>query len=241
MLKNRWASESAAYMVPRPLCHCLDAPPHSARRSELKLHSQRQDPSCSGWARLLELIESAAIDKREEFSPGREMTPQQWTEIVTLPSSIATLKSVKHLILYGSSVVRIPPEVGEMTSLEEFTPYTSYRLHWFPFEITRCPNLKRSTVSTRAIYGNFKDRPPFPRLPQLHEAFTPKTCSVCDSPFGESAPLQFWVSLWVGSDVLPLLVHACSRGCLSKIPTPPEGYVQTPHQGGSELQQPPAC
>lgn len=35
-------------------------------------------------------------------------------------------------MLYRSNLVRIPPEIGAMTSLEEFTPYTSYRLHWFP-------------------------------------------------------------------------------------------------------------
>jgi hypothetical protein len=116
---------------------------------------------------------------------------------------------------------------------------TSYRLHWFPFEITRCANLKRSTVSTRALYGNFKYRPPFPKLPQLHDSYTPTRCSVCDSPFGDSAPLQYWVSLGVATDVLPLLVHACSRECLSRIPTPPEAYFQKPHQGGLALSQPP--
>ncbi|MER7694405.1 hypothetical protein [Streptomyces sp. NPDC097610] len=40
-------------------------------------------------------------------------------------------------MLYGSDLVRISPEIGTMTSLEEFTPYTSYRLHWFPYKITR--------------------------------------------------------------------------------------------------------
>jgi hypothetical protein len=238
LLTNRWAKEAAANTVPRPLCHCLDAQYRKARWSELKLHTEQQDTACSGWARLLELIEDAANDKREEFSPGREMTPEHWTQIVTLPPSIAKLKSVKHFILYGSSLVRIPPEIGEMASLEQFTPYTSYRLHWFPFEITRCMNLKRSTVSTRALYGNFKYRPPFPRLPQLHDAYTPMRCSVCDSPFGESVPMQYWVSLCVGTDVVPLLVHACSKECLSKIPTPPKGYVQTLHQGGLGLTQP---
>jgi hypothetical protein len=238
LLTNRWAKEAAANMVPRPLCHCLDAQHGKARWSELKLHTEQQDTTCSGWLRLLELIEAAASDKREEFSPGREMTPEEWTQIVTLPPSIAKLTSVKHFILYGSSLVRVPPEIGEMASLEQFTPYTSYRLHWFPFEITRCRNLRRSTVSTRALYGNFKHRPPFPRLPQLHEVFTPRTCSVCDSLLGDSTPMQFWVSLGVATDVLPLLVHACSRECLSRIPTPPEGYVQTPHRGGLGLSQP---
>ena len=217
LLPNRWAKEAAANTVPRPLCHCLE---RKGRWPELKLHTEEQDTTCSAWARLLELIEQAANDKREEFSPGREMTPEQWTQIVTLPPTIARLKSVKHLILYGSSLVRIPSEIGEMTSLEQFTPYTSYRLHWFPFEITRCANLSRSTVSTRALYGNIKNRPPFPRLPQLHNSFTPKRCSVCDIDFGDSQPMQFWVSLGVATDVLPLLVHACSRECLARIPTP---------------------
>src|SRR6185295_7040481 len=238
LLPNRWAKEAAANTVSHPVCGCLDAQDRKLRWSELKLHTEQQDTASPGWMRLLELIEEAASDKRQEFSPGREMTPEQWTQITVLPPSIAKLKSVNHFILYGSSLVSIPPEIGDMTSLEQFTPYTSYRLHWFPYEITRCANLKRSTVSTRALYGNYKYRPPFPRLPQPHDSYTPKTCSVCDTPFGDSAPLQFWVSLGVATDVLPLLVHACSQECLSKIRTPPKGYVQTPHQGGLGLTQP---
>ena len=239
LLTNRWAKEAAANTVPRPMCHCLDAQYRKAKWAELKLHTEKQDTTYSAWVRLLELIDEAANDKREEFSPGREMTPEQWTQIVTLPPSIAKLKAVKHFILYGSSLVRIPPEIGEMTSLEEFTPYTSYRLHWFPYEITRCTNLKRSTVSTRALYGNFKYRPPFPRLAQLDDLYMPTRCSVCDAPFGDFAPLQYWVSLAVATDVLPLLVHACSQECLSKIPAPPKEYIQKPHQGGLGLSQPP--
>ena len=52
------------------------------------------------------------------------MTPAEWAQITELPKSIGKLKSVKHLILYGSSLVRIPPEIGEMDALEKFTPYT---------------------------------------------------------------------------------------------------------------------
>ena len=98
LFSNRWAKEAAANTVPRPLCHCLDAQYRKARWSELKLHTELQDTACSGWVRLLELIEQAANHKREEFSPGREMRPEQWTQIVTLPPSIAELKSIKHLL-----------------------------------------------------------------------------------------------------------------------------------------------
>lgn len=239
-LTNRWNKKASPNLFQRPLCHCFDPQYGNNRWPNLKLHTEPQDTSCSAWTHLLELIDEAASDNREEFSPARQMTPEQWAQIVTLPASISKLKSVKHFLLYGSSLVRIPPEIGDMTSLEQFTPYTSYRLHWFPFEITRCKNLRRSTVSTRALYGNFKYRPPFPRLPQLDSSLKPANCSICDSQFGNTPPLQFWVSLNVATDVLPLLIHACSEECLSKIARPPRGYIQQPHQGGFGLSQPPA-
>jgi hypothetical protein len=112
------------------------------------------------------------------------MIPDDWDKIITLPATISKLKSVKHLILCGSSnLVRIPPEIGEMTNLEEFTPRLSYRLHWFPYEITHCKKLKESTVSTRSLYGNYKLRKPFPRLSlevPVEAVSTPK-CSVCNN------------------------------------------------------------
>jgi hypothetical protein len=55
---------------------------------------------------------------------GGEAVRQERREIVTLPPTIAKLTAVKHLMLHGSNLVRIPPEIGVMTSLEEFTPYT---------------------------------------------------------------------------------------------------------------------
>ncbi|MBZ4321285.1 hypothetical protein [Streptomyces huiliensis] len=52
---------------------------------------------------------------------------------------------------------------------------------------------------------------------------------------------QVWISLHTsGRDVLPLLVNACSAACVDALPTPAEGYVGTPHTGGSGLVQPPA-
>src|SRR4051812_40175312 len=96
LLTNRWGKEAAANTVPRPFCGCLE---REGKWSELKLHAEEQDTACSGWARLLDLIEEAANDGREEFSPGREMKPEQWAQITTLPASIAKLKAVKHFIL----------------------------------------------------------------------------------------------------------------------------------------------
>lgn len=238
LLRNHWDKESAVNSVERPLCHCLDAPFDRRNWKELSIHTEKQDTNCAGWKKLLGLIDEAAQDGRDVFSPSREMHPAEWAQIVTLPASISKLKAVKHLILYGSSLVRIPPEIGEMSSLEQFTPYTSYRLHWFPYEIRKCKNLKDSTVSTRALYGNYKNRPPFPRLPQHSPEFTPRKCSICQGSFKNSHPCQAWISLPVGTDVLPLLVHACSEDCLSHLPPVPEGYFAGPHHGGVRLKQP---
>jgi uncharacterized protein (TIGR02996 family) len=220
------------------------------------LHSESQDTECDAWKRLLDLVEDAAADGREMFAPGRELGPRDWAQITTLPATLAKLKAVKHLDIYGSYLVRIPPEVGEMTSLEEFTPYTSYRLHWFPYELTRCRCLRESTVSTRALYGNYKLRPPFPRLDpgapaapgrlepgrlplKRFKADTTRGCSVCGRRFEDMRLHRVWVSLRVATDVLPLLVNACSAECVARLPKPPAGYVPKPHRGGPEVEQPP--
>jgi len=220
------------------LCECLNPQYKTREWSELALHPEVQDTNCDAWKRLLDLVEQAARDGREEFAPQREMQPEDWEQIVTLPPSIAKLKSVKHLMLYGSHLVRIPPEIGGMTALKVFTPYTSYRLHYFPYEITRCLELKESTVSTRALYGNQDYRPPFPRLPAISPGGAPEHCSVCCGAFAESGPLQYWISLWVATDVLPLLVHACSAACVGRLPQPATRYVAEAHQGGLEIKQP---
>lgn len=219
------------------------------------LHAELQDTECDAWKRLLDLIEEAAEDGREEFAPLYGMSFADRSKILTLPASIAKLKGVKTLNLYGSSLIRIPPEIAEMTSLAEFTPYTSYQLHWFPFEITRCPGLRESVVSTRALYGNNKYRPPFPALSADAPAVPGRTepvrlplkrrtnsgtrpCSVCDRSFEDRRLHRAWISLRVATDVLPLLVNACSKECIGRLPTPPDGYVRGPHQGGMGVQQP---
>ena len=218
-----------------PTCDCLTP---AGRWQELALHGEIQDTHSNAWKSLEAYILKVAADGRDELNPIAGIGPEKWEQIVTLPPSIWTLQSVKVLSLYGSHLVRIPPEIGEMTNLEEFDPYTSYRLHWFPFEITRCKKLKRSRVSTRALYGNYKYRPPFPRLPSVSAALTPASCSVCHGRFTKRGPHQVWPSLRVATDVLPLLVHACSRECVKQLPEPARGYVPEPHQGGLEVKQP---
>ncbi|MFB7620467.1 leucine-rich repeat domain-containing protein [Kitasatospora sp. NPDC056181] len=240
----------AAY---RGTCACFDQSRVTNRR-RVRFHNDRQDTSSSGWQHLLALIDEAAADGREVFRPLVDLSPQERRQIVTLPPLIAKLTAVKQFVLYGSNLVRIPPEIGAMTSLQEFTPYTSYRLHWFPYELTRCPDLGRSTVSTRALYGNEKLRPPFPPLrsgrvvtgvpdlggvePGEWGVASVRTCSVCDRSLAGVGIHQVWISLRVATDVLPLLVNACSEACVQALPTPPDGYVRTPHAGGPGIAQP---
>ncbi|MGQ4381503.1 leucine-rich repeat domain-containing protein [Streptomyces sp. SAS_267] len=248
---NRWGDTSA----PAPewrgrrqdACSCFDqSRPYP--RARVGFHAERQDTSAPGWRHRLELIDEATADGREEFRPLTELSPEERRQIITLPPSIAGLTAVRHLVLYGSNLVRIPPEIGAMTSLEEFTPYTSYRLHWFPYEITRCRKLTRSTVSTRALFGNYKTRPPFPRLqpspdsvadldpgnldPRRRGATAVHSCSVCDRPIEQSGLHQVWISLRVATDVLPLLVGACSSACVAALPGGARDYIPTPHKGG---------
>jgi len=224
----------------RPLCSCLDAQYNDKRWRELKFHREVQDTTCDAWKKLLDIIERFASDGDEIFEPGAQIDWEDWIKIVTLPTTISRLTGVKEFRLYGSNLVRIPPEIGEMKQLEVFDIYTSYRLHWLPFEITRCPNLKSSRVSTRALYGNFKYRPPFPRLhTKTSDLFFPERCSVCGKALGAKNTIQAWISLRVATDVVPLLVHACSKECVDALPTPPAGYVDHAHAGGLGLAQPP--
>lgn len=235
----------------RDLCHCVGD--YDTRPAEVAFHAERQDTGSDGWRRLCELVDEAAADGRTTFTPLKEMTPAQRRDVVTLPPGIAGLTAVTHLVLYGSNLVRIPPQIGAMTNLTVFEPYTSGRLHWFPYEITRCTRLRSSTVSTRVLYGNFKYRPPFPALrpvttaaeadvgaldPAVFGTERVETCSVCDRPV-ERELHQAWLSLGVGTDVLPLLVNACSAACVRALPPGAGNHVPAPHHGGPGVAQPP--
>lgn len=259
---NQRSSTPRAELRPNPVrhypsCHCLDAQyeldedevdeegteERGVRRrewQELLFHTEAQDTSSDAWRSLETYIAKVRDDGSDELNPISGIGWEKWEQIVTLPKSIGTLKSVRFLSLYGSHLVRIPPEIGDMTNLEEFDPYTSRCLHWFPYEITRCRRLKQSRVSTRCLYGNYSYRPPFPRLPQISSTLTPTVCSLCGGPFLLQGPQQVWISLWVATDVLPLLAHACSDGCIASLPKPANGYVQRPHRGGLDLEQPPS-
>jgi len=242
--ENRFSGEHRA--TPRN-CDCVDQT-GAGRQRRVRFHGDRQDTTAPGWLRLLQLIDEAAADGREEFRPFTELSTEERDQVITLPAAIGRLTAVRHLVLYGSNLVRIPPEIRAMSALRQFTPYTSYRLHWYPYELTRCRQLAGSTVSTRALYGNEKTRPPFPELadavdapvgdadPGVWGAEAVRRCSVCDGPVVRVH--QRWLSMRVATDVLPLLVNACSAACVAALPAGHEDHVRTPHLGGPSLVQP---
>jgi len=201
-------------------------------------HHDVQDESCEPWQELLTLIAYAERNGVTEFAPFRYMSSEELAHIVTLPRELTKLTRLTSLNLYGSSLVRIPPFIDQLVNLEKFEPYTSYHLHYLPYEITRLPKLKRSCISTRALYGNDNTRGVFPDLKQNPYPFPQEECSICRAVVGFSNLTQYWVTLLVATDVVPLLVHACSRECLNRIPSSPDDYVQGFHQGGCQIVQP---
>ncbi|PKH50957.1 hypothetical protein CXF68_09790 [Tenacibaculum sp. Bg11-29] len=201
--------------------------------NEIKIQKDSQDRESEAWRKLLKLIESVNTDGQDEFNPVKELGAEYWKHIRSLPKEIEKLNRVKHLILYGSNLTRFPQEIGKMEYLEEFTPYTSYGLRWFPFEITKCKKLKNSTVSTRALFGNFKNKKPFPDLTNNPVNYSGgNKCSLCEETESENRFEQYWISLKVATDILPLLAIVCSNECLTKLPKPEKGYYPKPHKGG---------
>ncbi len=206
-----------------------------------KIPNNVQDRSSIAWKKLCEYVDQVAENGSDEFVPREALGDELFAQIFTLPESIGKLKKVKKIGLYGSNLKRIPPEIGQMESLEYFDPYTSYDLHWFPFEIYKCKKLKDSRISTRALYGNFKNRMGFPRLDHNPVKYFGNNlrCSVCEKELTHETTNQIWITAHVGTDTIPMLANLCYKECDRDLPKPPENYVQFPHKGGADLIQPP--
>lgn len=228
---------AAARITRRQHCACLHGKTKKGSPLVPTLHEEAQDKSSQGWNQLKALIEQTRRDRASLFEPSAHLAWEDWLHVVTLPAEIASLVDVTTVRTYGSDLRRLPPEIGRMAKLEELDIYTSYSLHWLPYEVTRCANLRSSRMSTRALYGNRNTRLPFPRLSAPVETLVPATCSVCDRPF-EKGPLPLWITLRVGTDIVPLLVHSCSKECTLSLPRPPRGYCDRPHKGGGGVGMP---
>ena len=233
------ATKAAIGRITRPE-HCASLAVRTKKGTPLvpNMHLEAQDQSAAGWGQVTDLIERLARTSALIFEPSAQIPWEDWMRVITLPPRLASLTHVEKVRLYGSHLRRLPPEIGRMTSLQELDIYTSYSLHWLPYEITRCASLNTSRMSTRALYGNRNTRLPFPRLASPIEILLPATCSVCDQPFGERTPQPFWTTQRVGTDYAPLLVHSCSSACIDSVPSAPSAFFERPHKGGGGIGMP---
>ena len=217
-----------------PTCGCINFGDRNWRRQEMKFHFDEQDTSCEAWRELLNYIDEIREHGGEEFVPFKVLGPDRYHDIVTLPKEIASLKTVKGIYLYASNISWFPPEIGGMENLEYFDVYTSNRLHWIPYEITRCQSLKDSRMSTRRFYGNYKNKAPFPYLEgnPMKLASHGDLCSVCGESIKSRPFQQCWISTWVATDEMPLLATVCSEGCLDRVPLCAKRSIVGPHLGG---------
>lgn len=222
----------------RDHCACLVARKKTGAPLVPKMHLEAQDRSLEGWKQVAHLIERAASTGSAILDPSSEIPWEDWMRVITFPPEVASLSHVTEVRLYGSHLRRLPPEIGRMSSLRNLDIYTSYSLHWLPYEVTRCVNLRDSRISTRALYGNAKTRLPFPPLRQPVDTLLPETCSVCDRPFCEQPPGLFWTTQRIGTDIVPLLIHSCSTTCTDSVPPAPAGFYDRPHKGGPGIGMP---
>lgn len=206
--------------------------------SAMVLHMEPRSNSQRALNIANEIILKSAKNGVKKLNLGSLMDRKDYLALNTLPDSIGELKDLETLILYGSNISHIPREICGCVNLRSFEPYTSYRLHWLPFEIKMCMKLESSCISTRALYGNYKLRPPFPCLstnPWKWESGG-NCCSICNT---EKENLdQYWISQNVATDVVPLLVSVCSKECFANLGESAMGYVCGPHKGGLSLKQP---
>lgn len=224
----------------RDHCACLAGRTRKGTPLVPNMHVEAQDQSVAGWEQAVNLIDRLAQTDAPIFEPSAQIPWEDWMRVITLPRELASLTQVTEVRLYGSHLHRLPPEIGRMSSLRELDVYTSYSLHWLPYEVMRCANLSASRMSTRALYGNRNTRLPFPRLSRTIGVLLPATCSVCDQPFDERNPQPFWTTQRVGTDYVPLLIHSCSKDCIDLVPPAPPGFFERPHKGGGGVGMPTA-
>lgn len=220
----------------RDHCACLTVRTKKGTPLVSSMHVEAQDESMEGWSQLKHLV--AQETQSSVFEPSAHIQWAAWMRVITLPKEITSLQSVREVRLYGSHLRRLPPEVGTLSQLEDLDIYTSYSLHWLPYEVMRCRNLRRSRMSTRTLYGNMNTRLPFPRLSEPIDTLMPTTCSVCNLGFEGRAPQLFWTTQRVGTDYVPLLIHSCSNACTKSVPASPKGFFQAPHKGGRGVGMP---
>jgi len=152
-----------------------------------------------------------------------------WTEF---PKIVTEIKSLEYIKFTLTKIEHIPRDIYKLSNLMYFETYMNYSLHYLPFEIVHCANLKSYTISRRARYGVSPHV--YPKLEPLPLNLTqppePKKdfCSVCLKSC--AVTYQLWTERIIGQyDKMPLLVHVCSNQCLSKIEQIDTSHLKQPY------------
>jgi len=165
----------------------------------------------------------------------------------TLPDEISALTELQHLHMYGSKLTKVPRCIECLKNLYELDLYTSYALHYLPYEVTRCSALADSRFSIRALFGNGKTNMALPLLPDWQaasqsgvgagevyallqrcgclslEAETVMSfldwnrCSVCKRWYLHDAGSYTWSHCHIGTDTQALLAFCCSARCAKQV------------------------
>eukprot|EP00931_Biecheleriopsis_adriatica_P065135 TRINITY_DN39768_c0_g1_i1.p1 TRINITY_DN39768_c0_g1~~TRINITY_DN39768_c0_g1_i1.p1 ORF type:complete len:473 (+),score=40.92 TRINITY_DN39768_c0_g1_i1:23-1420(+) len=159
----------------------------------------------------------------------------------TLPDDIGKLRQLRRLCMYGSNLHMVPQSIGLLTELQELDLYTSYGLHYLPYEVIHCTSLRTSRFSTRALYNNCKNGLPLPELPafpsgrpqmpwrllcvlrrklpaaaarSVFQCIGLERCSVCRQRFLSPYTCFTWCYTLIATDCQALLARCCSASCV---------------------------
>lgn len=227
---------ASAARVPTPLA----AQAQAARgKLQKELNLDPPQPKLHPW---LDPDVPLSDAERRQFADDVEELSLSYFGGDRLPSGVWKLRNLRKLSCYRSAITHVSPQIGNLSKLTEFVPYTSYNLHWLPYEVhdTRLP---KAHISRRAMYG-YSDRLPLPRLApfptgakSLQETAarvvvsnsldeskltavvvdyinSANRCSYCHEPYWETS-YQCW-SIW-SYDRVPLLALVCSRQCVARL------------------------
>lgn len=235
-------SVSSERAVGRIACECYGVPLRSG--AGLRVHgvAESHRSACAEYRKLDEFMREER-GLRELRLTG-VLSPEEAMQIRALPPSLANWSgTLETLNLYGTNLVELPREVGQLRKLTTIVIHTSYCLHYLPYEVMHCPRLCHLSASPGAIYGEKGNKFPALRVPaavrtlkdlslaaclefgltipeSLRElrdmAKTMFPCSTCRQKWvGPNAAL-FWVTKMIGQQSMALLIHACSKECVRR-------------------------
>ena len=154
------------------------------------------------------------------FSPGAGDSPEGWPDR-SVPSTIAgTHNHPRVRAAEVSGLIAIPLRLADQAALP-FSPVHLEAAPLTPSPIAKCLELTDSGVTPATCTATTRPHALSRLAAEAPDRLDPATVQLYDGPFPSSRPIQRWISLWVATDVVPLLVHSCSDRCIDALPQPP--------------------